>query len=283
MFAASQSAICPSRQKTIEKVCPVCEQAFFVRRDRRLQKYCSNRCKMVGVNQTRRKRTKQMITKNCKVCDEVFSIPAYLSRTDTCSRKCGGIIRRKIFSRQCAICKTSFMTHPSEDKKTCSITCAALFRSGEGHHRWIKERIKVCLQCGKQYDGAAGWRKIKKFCSRACNYAYSNEHGGPTAFPIGTVVQDPDGYRRVKVSLKQWRPEHILVVEKALGRKLTRAEIVHHRNGKHGDNRIDNLQVVTRPQHMRIHHEAEQIGLLVMCGELQVVEDKVHPLEGCEV
>jgi hypothetical protein len=34
---------------------------------------------------------------------------------------------------------------------------------------------------------------------------------------------------------------------------------------------------------MRIHHEAEQIGLKVMAGEIEIVKSIVHPLEGVEV
>ena len=90
--------------------------------------------------------------------------------------------------------------------------------------------------------------------------------------PIGTITQDPDGYRRVKVSWRKWKSEHVLVVEQALGRNLTRAEIVHHRNGNPSDNKIENLEVVSRKRHMQIHYEAERIGLRVLAGELEVVE-----------
>lgn len=48
--------------------------------------------------------------------------------------------------------------------------------------------------------------------------------------------------------------EHRLVVEKSLGRILERSEIVHHRNGDTLDNSIDNLEIVNRSDHMKIHH-----------------------------
>jgi hypothetical protein len=158
-----------------------------------------------------------------------------------------------------------------------------MMRSGEGHHRWIKDREKVCLQCGEKYDGAAGWKRSKRFCGVPCYNLYTKINGWAAAVPIGTVTQDPDGYKRIKISRNKWKPEHVFIVEKAIGRVLTRAEVVHHRNGNHGDNRIENLQVVSRQQHMRIHHEAEQIGLKVMAGEIEIVKSIVRPLEGVEV
>lgn len=59
-------------------------------------------------------------------------------------------------------------------------------------------------------------------------------------------------YKALKIKGKRI-DEHRYIIEQYLGRKLNRDEVVHHINGNKSDNRLENLQVMSRSEHSRLH------------------------------
>ena len=53
----------------------------------------------------------------------------------------------------------------------------------------------------------------------------------------------------------QWGyiPRYWKIVEKSIGRHLTKEEHVHHINGKKDDDRLANLRIISNEEHIRIH------------------------------
>lgn len=136
--------------------------------------------------------------------------------------------------------------------------------------------MKTCLFCGKELTGE--WQI--KFCSCSCSNSYnkkgvartqetkeriSNSRKGKyfrqhsPRWNGGTCISK--GYKYIlfpehpKATKAGYVLEHRLIMEKHIGRYLNENECVHHINENTLDNRIENLEVVSPAEHVKIHHK----------------------------
>ena len=91
----------------------------------------------------------------------------------------------------------------------------------------------------------------KGFCGN--HYALNRRWGAPKRIKpvIGQYIKD--GYRYVLVAARHYEPEHRIVMERMLGRKLSSDEHVHHIDENTLNNSPSNLQIVSRSEHCKIH------------------------------
>jgi HNH endonuclease len=72
--------------------------------------------------------------------------------------------------------------------------------------------------------------------------------------------QNPDSYT-VKNGRSRRKLAHIETMEQYLGRTLTELEYVHHINGDKLDSRIENLVIVSRSEHGKVHADLERVAM----------------------
>lgn len=62
-------------------------------------------------------------------------------------------------------------------------------------------------------------------------------------FPIGSIRLGNYGYYLIKVNNTDWVHKHRIIVEKYIGRKLKRKEIIHHIDANRQNNKLSNLYI----------------------------------------
>lgn len=118
-------------------------------------------------------------------------------------------------------------------------------------------------KCGKPF--VPNPKGLLKFCSRECFYIYRKHRPSGLVYTITATNQgwfkkkdvtklDRKGYVRRRFNGKMQR-EHRYVMEQYLMRPLLPTEIVHHKNGDKTDNRIENLELLTKQAHDKIHKD----------------------------
>ncbi len=177
-----------------------------------------------------------MVEIKCKFCSITFQVYNYRkNKALYCSQKCYGNSLKNIkrprgqkINKICIVCNKSFKVNPSQNKtRFCSRICK---------NQWSR---------GKRFSKNT---EFKKGYVREKSPAWK-----------GGIMHYSKGYKAIKtlnhpfVNKNGYVPEHRLIMEKHLGRYLKPEEIVHHINGNPSDNRIRNLQIMTKSKHTTLH------------------------------
>jgi hypothetical protein len=132
---------------------------------------------------------------------------------------------------------------------------------GDKHPQWkggISNQQKVCIVCKKEFTSSYA----QKCCSPNCKGKYYTlnglKSGKNNGMYKGGRIASGAGYIKILMpehpnANKRYVLEHHLVIEKQIGRYLIKGEVVHHKNEIKNDNRIENLQLMTRQEHDRHH------------------------------
>ncbi len=113
----------------------------------------------------------------------------------------------------------------------------------------LRDRTAAVRAAAKEGRLGSGFRGKKRVFSREHKQNISKARRGKGR---GLSLK-PSGYIAFTMGPNKHRSEHIAVMERHIGRRLSPEECVHHKNHIKTDNRITNLELLTRSEHSRLH------------------------------
>lgn len=192
------------------------------------------------------------IVKKCEICGADFEVPHW--RKDTakyCSTQCQ---RKSLMAKAnliCPVCGKAFHRKESQIKKsksphllTCSRECDREIRkakmSGEGNHQYGLR--------GSLNPSFKGFEITKKNHNCVEVRVYYPQH--PFADKVGRVLK----HRLVVEEHSHlFDAKYFVSVDGYLA--LKQDYEVHHIDGNHSNNNVDNLQILTKSEHRTLHNK----------------------------
>jgi len=121
-------------------------------------------------------------------------------------------------------------------------------------HGLDKRIEKTCPICKKCFLVSPYRDKTVKACSRKCLFVLLPNLISKAYDGKRSVWKNKNGYLYVHSPKdKKVVLQHRFIMEEFLKRKLKKGESIHHKNHNRIDNRIDNLEIINRSKHARMH------------------------------
>lgn len=191
----------------------------------------------------------------------------------------------------CKICGKEKLGYETREVKYCSISCRSRGHSlamkgrtphnkGKSMSEETKRRLSislrkvfflnpqannkveiVCKTCGKSVFLKKSQAVRARYCSNSCYWkSLKGSTGDKNPSYKGGRRIGSDGYyllyspNHPHCDSQKYVREHRLIMEKIIGRYLTKEEVVHHINGNKLDNRADNLMLFyNNSEHVKHH------------------------------
>ena len=135
----------------------------------------------------------------------------------------------------------------------------------------------------KQCNWCLGWFTPKKakqvFCDKVCSNRYTATTRATTkgmytttkGYVLVYMPDHPDSQKSTGYIM-----QHRLVMEKMLGRRLKRREVVHHKNGVKSDNRQRNLELMTKKAHDQLPKPKGGVSSCPHCGKAIILSSRAR-------
>lgn len=218
-----------------------------------------------------------LITKTCLICGKEFQVPHW--RKDSakyCSTECQRQSLHGELNCTCEVCGKKFHVKPYHLNKykhhTCSKQCLCelkkILYAGEGNHQYgLKGHLNASFKGGEILKHNNNLIEICVYCP---DHPHADRHGRVTKHRL--VVEQ--NYQLF--DCKYFETINGQVV-------LKKSTQVHHINGDHNDNRIENLMPVTKSEHRTIHNLFTKIVRDPETGKITGVIKQGELLEKPEV
>lgn len=149
----------------------------------------------------------------------------------------------------CPHCEKEFKPRKSRDKFCCKECYYEHRKTG------VYPKVFWTEQMRKEQSARYSGDKNPMFGKKSWNAGLKMPNMSGENHPNWKGGWVQDGYKFIIVDGRTVA-EHRHMMEQYLGRELDRYnEVVHHKNGDRLDNRLENLEVLTRSEHMKVHRE----------------------------